>query len=207
MAKMALEILWVRCDVVTAARTRRGKLWTVPERIWPDMVDADGDWARWALLERVEAAGLLRRAGGPQWSVLREVQRSELPEQLVAEGRLESVQIEGSRRSYLAPKGFLEREYPDDDGRMRVLGPLDPLIWDRDLVRLVWGFEYLWEVYKPKHQRRWGYYVTPLLHEGQLVGRFEGHTEDGRVVVDRVWREDGVALDDQAFEAAVARLS
>ncbi|MCO4834815.1 MAG: winged helix DNA-binding domain-containing protein, partial [Acidimicrobiaceae bacterium] len=46
-------------------------------------------------------------------------------------------------------------DFPDDDGRMRILGPLDPLIWDRKLVQHIFSFEYIWEVYKPVEQRRW----------------------------------------------------
>ena len=81
------------------------------------------------------------------------------------------------------------------------------MIWDRALVEHVWGFEYVWEVYKPKAKRRWGYYVCPLLHRGQLVGRFEAHREDGGVVVDTVWPEVPGSIDDAAFADAIERLA
>jgi uncharacterized protein YcaQ len=179
----------------------------VPERALPAHAAADppADFARWALVERVEAAGLLPRASGPWWSMLNEVQQGDLPERLVAEGALERVEVDGARRPYLAPAGFRDRRFPDDDGRMRILGPLDPLLWCRALVRHVFGFDYVWEVYKPAEERRWGWYVCPLLHAGRLVGRFEGHVESGEVVVDRLWREEGAAFDDRAFAAAVER--
>ncbi|MCB9763682.1 MAG: YcaQ family DNA glycosylase [Alphaproteobacteria bacterium] len=206
-ATMALEVLQTRCQVVVAGRTTAGKLYDVPERALPHVAEAPpaGDFGRWALTERVEAAGLLSLAGGPQWSMLNEVRTSGLPEQLVAEGVLETVIVEGSRRICLAPAGFRERTFPEDDGRMRVLGPLDPLLWDRKLVRQAFGFEYIWEVYKPAAKRRWGWYVCPLLHQGRLVGRVEAHRADGRIVVDRVWKEPGVGFDDAAFGEAIAR--
>jgi hypothetical protein len=53
------------------------------------------------------------------------------------------------------------------------LAPLDPLAWDRDLLRSLFGFDYLWEVYVPAARRRWGYYVLPLLHGDRFVGRIE----------------------------------
>ena len=61
MTTMALEILW------TAGRSREGgKLYDVPERALPDHHDAPAEpFERWALLDRVRAAGLLARAGGP----------------------------------------------------------------------------------------------------------------------------------------------
>ena len=56
---------------------------------------------------------------------------------------------------------------------MRAIAPLDPLIWDRDLTSKVFNFEYVWEVYKIPKDRRWGYYVFPLLYKGKFFGRLE----------------------------------
>jgi len=224
LATMALRILWTQCRVVVCERTPQGKRYDIPSRALPESVTSgvsarsgesvypiktdDGvSFERWALLARVEACGLLSRAAGNRWSMLRDVQRGELPEQLVAEGELVSVTIAGSRRRYLARPEFLEAPVPtaeDFDDRMRILGPLDPLIWDRKLVKQVFDFEYVWEVYKPEHKRRWGYYVCPLLHRGRLVGRFEGRIDDEVMHVLGVWRESGGRhFDDRAFHAAL----
>ena len=56
---------------------------------------------------------------------------------------------------------------------MTFLAPLDPLCWDRDLLRTLFDFDYVWEVYVPEHKRRWGYYVLPILFGDRLVGRIE----------------------------------
>ncbi len=56
---------------------------------------------------------------------------------------------------------------------MTFLAPLDPLVWDRRLLRALWDFDYLWEVYVPEPRRKWGYYVLPLLFGARLVGRIE----------------------------------
>ena len=205
-ASMALEVLWTRCQVVVCGRRGKAKLYDVPERALPRAASrAGGDFARWALLERVEAAGLLARAGGAHWSMLADVRTSPLVDEMVADGSLEEVAVRGASRRYLAPKGFRRRRFPAPDERMRILGPLDPLLWDRALVRSAFGFEYVWEVYKPEGKRRWGWYVCPLLHKGRLVGRFEGRAEKGALRVLKLWREDGAAFDDDAFDAALAR--
>jgi uncharacterized protein YcaQ len=207
---MALEVLWTRCQVVVCGRGPGGKRYDVPERALPEVPRApvaggQDAFDRWALLERVEAAGLLSRAAGPHWSVLSDVRTSELPDALVREGLLEEVALPGSPRRYLAPAGFRERPVTEPDDRMRILGPLDPLLWDRGLVKLVFGFEYIWEVYKPAEQRRWGWYVCPLLHRGQLVGRLEARVVEGVLRVEKLWREKGVKLDDAALDEALAR--
>ncbi len=204
---MALEVLWTRCQVVVCGRGAGGKVYDVPRRALARVAEAPagGDFARWALLERVEAAGLLGRHGGPHWSMLSDVRTSELPDTLLREGVLEEVALPGSPRRYLAPAGFRERDVPEPDGRMRILGPLDPVLWDRGLVRLAFGFDYVWEVYKPAAQRQWGWYVCPLLHRGALVGRLEARVREDTLQVDNLWREKGVRLDDAALDEALAR--
>ena len=208
-ASMAIEVLWTRCEIVVAGRTGREKLWAVPAHALPDHHDAaaDGHFDRWALAERVRAAGLLPRGGGAAWSTtLRGARTSGVVDEMLADGTLEEVAIEGdSRRRLLAARSAVDRKVSKPDDRMRLLGPLDPLLWDRDLVRTVFGFEYLWEVYKPAKLRRWGWYVVPLLHRGRLVGRLEGRAVGTTLAIDRVWRERGIDFDEDALDAALER--
>lgn len=204
-ASMAIEVLWTRCEIVVAGRDRRGKLYDIPSRALPSVhrAEAEGGFERWAIAERVRAAGLLARAAGPSWSMLREARSSGVIEEMIAAGEIEKIAVEGPRRPYLAPKEIVRPTIAPDD-RMRILGPLDPLIWDRDLVRNVFGFEYVWEVYKPAGLRRWGWYVVPLLHRAELVGRLEGRIEQKTLRIDRIWRESK-GFDEDALEAALER--
>jgi uncharacterized protein YcaQ len=73
------------------------------------------------------------------------------------------------------------------------LGPLDPLVWDRDLLRSLFDYDYLWEVYTPEHKRRWGYYVIPILYGDRFVGRFEPRFDraTGTLRILGLWWEDG----------------
>jgi len=205
-ASMAIEVLWTRCQVVTTGRAAGRRVYDIPARALPSVAAAVAprSFLRWGVLSRVKVAGLLRVAGGPQWSMLSGARGTALLPALLKEGALVEVQVSGSRRRYLALPDTLtdlDRE-PPTDKRMRILGPLDPLLWDRPLVEHTTGFEYLWEVYKPAGKRRWGYYVCPLLYRGRLAGRLEGRRRDGRIVVEKLWRERGwnkaasAALDD-----------
>jgi len=203
---LALEILWSRCEVVVSAREGRHKRYDLPPRALGDVASRaiSESFARFALLERVAACGLLSRSAGVCWSTLGDVRTSELPDELVHEGLLTEVRIDGSNRRYLASPGFFGRCGPLD-GRLRILGPLDPLIWDRKLVEHIFDFEYVWEVYKPAASRRWGWYVCPLLHRGELVARMEGRVEEGSLVVQRLWPEPRRSLDDVALRRALER--
>jgi uncharacterized protein len=198
---MALEILWTLCDVVVAGRTESGaKIYDVPK--WDDQPQEP--FARWALRERARAAGLLTRAGGAMWSMLSSVRTSPLVDEMIEAGELVDVAIEGTSRRYLAVPEFLKTKAPQYDGRVRILGPLDPLLWDRDLVRHAFGFEYVWEVYKPAPQRKWGWYVCPLLHRDRLIGRIDARIEKNALVVKKIWLEDATA-GRAAIDAALER--
>ena len=60
-----------------------------------------------------------------------------------------------------------------------LLSPFDNLLWDRPFARRVLGFDHLIEVYKPAPQRRYGYYVLPLLWRDRIVGRADLKSERG----------------------------
>jgi uncharacterized protein len=189
---LALEILWTRCDIVVAGRTESGaKLYAIPP--WSGTPAEPFD--RWALRERVRAAGLLARATGPTWAVLTEARASGVIEEMIAAGELVEVTVEGSSRPYLAVPDFLEARARFDD-RLRILGPLDPLLWDRKLVQHAFDFDYVWEVYKPAAQRKWGWYVCPVLHRDRLIGRIDAQTR-------KVWLEKNCGVDRKEILKAV----
>jgi uncharacterized protein len=73
------------------------------------------------------------------------------------------------------------------------LAPLDPYVWDREFLRALHGFDYVWEVYVPEKRRRWGYYVLPILFGDRLVGRIEPRIErkSGTLRVLGLWWETG----------------
>jgi uncharacterized protein len=203
---MALEILWTRCDIVVTGRTESGaKRYDVPERALGAHSTAapEEPFEPWAVRERVRAAGLLTRAaGGSLWSMLRDVRTSSVVDELIARGEILEVTLEGSNRRYLAPPDLPKRK-PRFDDRVRILGPLDPLLWDRDLVRHLFDFDYVWEVYKPAAQRKWGWYVCPLLWRGAFVGRIDARVERNTLIVAKLWIEGDVDFD--AVTAALER--
>ena len=204
---MALEILWTECRLVVAGRRGRAKLYDVPERaLGPAALrlPSEPSFERWAIVHRAECAGLLPRRGGPWWSTLDHARQGPEVDQLIAEGALVEVRVEGVPGTYLSTPSFLARETPEPDDELRILGPLDALLWDRRLVKATFGFDYLWEVYKKAHLRRWGWYVMPLLHRGELVGRLEGRTQDGVLAVETLWEERRGALDLGALDETLA---
>ena len=77
--------------------------------------------------------------------------------------------------------------------RTTFLSPFDRLIHDRDRAEALWGFRYRLEMYVPRAKREYGYYVLPILHGDDLVGRIEPVLDrKARVLrVNGVWWEPG----------------
>ncbi|HKI58290.1 MAG TPA: crosslink repair DNA glycosylase YcaQ family protein [Trueperaceae bacterium] len=210
LVKHVLRGLWLSGQIVTHHRDKGRHVYDLPERVLPADVlgcpdPGESVSVRYLLRLRVRAAGLLRPGANQDvWSlpVAAERRRAALAD-LVAEGVLRRVDVEGE--PFLAvPEALAALEAPAVRG-MRFLAPLDSLLWDRLGVRRLFGFDYVWEVYKPASKRRWGYYVLPVWHRGRLVGRFDSrlHGAAGSAV----WRVSGFHWERRPEAATLAALS
>ena len=88
---------------------------------------------------------------------------------------------------------------------MTFLAPLEE-VSARGRALPLFDFEYLWEVYKPPEQRRWGYYTLPILYQDRLVARTDLKLERATktLVVKGFWLENHAVLTGQ-FMTALAR--
>ncbi len=211
-----LEALAEAGLLALARRDGNRRIYDLTERLFPPELLAtrppEREQRRHKLLSRYRAHGLLGRSGSAElWhgtapAIRKPAQpgqptRGELLAELVEDGTLVPVTVEGVRgdRFLLASElNLLEaaREAPDEPSEppgVAFLAPLDPLVWDRDFLRSLYDFDYVWEVYVPAAKRRWGYYVLPILYGDRLIGRIEPRA-DRRIGILRVidiWWEDG----------------
>jgi uncharacterized protein YcaQ len=78
--------------------------------------------------------------------------------------------VEGVRGEWRVDPEALGKPF---EGRTALLSPFDRLIHDRGRSLDLFDFEYTLEMYKPKDQRRWGYFALPILHLDQMVGKVD----------------------------------
>ena len=204
-ARAVMEAMFVTGELGIGRRDRSRRYYDLIERLVPAALlkthAPEEEQLRHRLLSRHRGVGLMA-VGGPSELLMgtgKAPERSRLTAALVEEGTLIPVQVEGfrERRHVLADEWPLVEDtaVPKPDARPAVtfVAPLDPLMWDRRLVRGVFGFEYIWEVYVQAPKRRWGYYVLPILFGDRLVGRIEPRydraTRTLRIV--GIWFEDG----------------
>jgi hypothetical protein len=232
-SRAVLEAL-AEAGILGIAR-RRGnrRFYDLAERLFPAGLLAEQVPERERLLHRLlsryRAHGLLGAGGaaeiflglgrGPLLDGSPRPARRELHAELVDRGELVPLEVEGVR----GPRFMLTDELPllaraerdvaaglppgGEQPGVALLAALDPLAWDRDLLRQLFAFDYVWEVYVPAARRRWGYYVLPILFGDRLVGRIEPRIERASATV-RVlawWWEDGFdPLETEGFVPAIA---
>ena len=160
--------------------------------------------AKWAILRRMGAMGVLwdRRSDSllGVWGMDAPLRRRAFAE--LAEAGLilplkvrETGQVFCARRSDAAIlDAVLSGETPKP--RCEFIAPLDPLLWDRNMVESVFGFRYRWEIYVPAAKRQYGYYVLPMIWGDGFAGRVEAVADKAASVlrVKHVWLEPGVRM-------------
>ena len=123
--------------------------------------------------------------------------RTALREELVENGDLVAVEVEGVRgkRFVLREEVGLLEAPPEPAPSVAFLAPFDPLVWDRALLGSLFEFEYVWDLFHPPAKRRYGWYVLPILFGDRFVGRIEPRIDraGGGVQVLGLWWEDGFA--------------
>ena len=89
-----------------------------------------------------------------------------------------------------------------------LLSPFDPLVWDRQRLKDLFGFDYTIEVYTPAAKRRFGYFTLPILHRGALVGRLDpkAHRAIGQFEVKALALEPGVEPSDDLVRGLASAL-
>ena len=89
-----------------------------------------------------------------------------------------------------------------------LLSPFDNLLWDRPFAERVLGFRHLIEVYKPAPERRYGYYVLPLLAQDRIVGRADVKADRAAgTLTAKAWHPEGRFRSTEPLERALARLA
>lgn len=190
--KWVAEALWSAGTLATATRSGFARHYDLAARVLPAEVLArrvdDDEAIRELTLRAAAALGVGTAADIRDYFRLSAAQVRPALEALVGSGDLEPVSIAGSP-GYLAAG----QPIPRADRGTALLCPFDPLIFFRPRVQRMFGFRYRIEIYTPAAKREFGYYVWPLLLDGELVARVDLKADraTGALQVPGAFLEDG----------------
>jgi uncharacterized protein YcaQ len=223
---LALYYLWITGEVMTHHRERFERVYALTETVAPAHLIRESDEPeadRFLIKKDISFSGL-SRLNRVQDSYHRGVpfeQAKQICEAMLADGDIIEVQVEGWKAMHYALGGDASLLRDVSAGRVPpawapletnttdevvFLAPLDQ-VSARGRAKILFGFDYIWEVYKPEHQRKFGYYTLPMLWGDRLVARFDSKLDrtTNTFVILGLWLEDAALGNDEAFAEALAR--
>ncbi len=232
---VALYYLWRTGELMTHHRERFERVYALAEHIAPaDLLRESSDEEADAfILRKTIAFHALHRLSGTGSGdignpVLRRVLKrpvtarevARIREQMLSEGDIVPVRVEGLKELHYAlagdandlrevAAGRVPRTWRPSDTTTReevtLLSPLD-IVTARERARALFDFDYKWEVYVPLAQRKYGYYVLPILWDDAFVARIDlklDRTTEA-LVVGGIWFENRAAASNPALRHALA---
>ena len=219
-ARSVLEQLYTDGTLVIHHKNGSRKFYDLAERHLdpallqaPNPCETEEALLCWRVLRRIGAVGLLwnRNSTALLGIPLNAEARRRVFARLEEEGKILPVGVEG----IAAPFAYRAEDAPlmqavladelDRKPRMEFLAPLDPMLWDKELLAALFDFRYSWEIYTPAAKRKYGYYTLPVLWGETFAGRIEAAADRkaGTLLVKHFWPEPGVRQT-KKLETAVA---
>lgn len=205
--KRWLEAWFALGELMIARRENFHRVYDLRERVHPSAAGVplpSSDELRRALVDKAASAlGVTQARWLDDYFRIKPRYRDAELDSLAADGLLLRVTVEG----WTAP-GYVHRRHAAlarqaERGRLAathrtLLSPFDPVVWDRERARTMFGFDYRLECYTPEPKRRYGYFVLPILIRGALVGRLDAkaHRSDGVFEIKALFLEPHVRLDE-----------
>jgi uncharacterized protein YcaQ len=221
LARAALETLYHMGALGISRRTGARRYFDLPERLLahpvfsaPDPNSSLEEYHDWHMLRRMGGLGLAQMGAGEHWGGIvgmKAGQRQAAQKRLLEKQLIEEVSVEG-----VPQKQFFIRS--QDQAYLATplqplptpifLAPLDNLLWDRSRLQLLFGFEYVWEIYKPAEKCQFGRYTMPVLYGEHFIARFEPQLErkSRKFRVKGWWWEENIPKDKTLLQALSAAL-
>lgn len=184
-SKRALQLLFY-CGIVTiSARTGMLKTYALMEQHfgWKSLPKAASKLEHHEyLLERaLRAQGIVSLRSICPLGAPRRLAVHRLIQAKVRQKKLVPVVLEGAEKieHWVRPETLDDVPRPGES-RAHLLSPFDPLVIQRDRLRLFFGYEHRFEAYVPKEKRVFGYFALPVLLGDDIVAALDLKTDRAR---------------------------
>lgn len=233
---LALYYLWLTGELMTHHRERFERVYSLAEHVAPAHLlreSSDDEADAFLIRKAIAFHGLhriVRNGGGDIGNPIlnrilrrpiRPAEVARMRDRMLSDGDIIEVQVEGWKEPHYAlasdakylrelSAGRVPREWAPCDTTTReevvFLSPLD-IVTARERARVLFDFEYKWEVYTPLAQRKYGYYALPVLWGDALPARIDMKLDrtSNTLVVCGFWLEERKMAGDPEFGDALAK--
>lgn len=209
-AKIALEMLFWRGELMISERRNFQKIYDLPERVLPGDIDtgypSDNELGRFLVNRALSAHGIAtpKEIVDHIHSANKKAIFATLHE-LVEAGEVLQVSVDriGDTTYYALPDILNKSRIPKKSkATIRFLSPFDNLIIQRSRTQKLFGFDYALECYTPPAKRKHGYFVLPILYRDNFIGRLDPKADrkSKTLVIRNLFFEDGYSPDDRCIE-------
>ena len=220
-SSLALYYLWRTGEVMTHHRKKFERVYALTETVAPHDLIRENDDAttdRFLFKKEIAFSGLSRLNKSPRSAPFS--RKKPILEALLSDDEIIEVKVERWKPVHYAlssdvpllneliagriPKVWKPLETTTTE-EVSFLAPLDQ-VSARGRAKVVFDFDYVWEVYKPADKRKYGYYTLPILWGDQLVARFDSKFDatTKTFLVLGFWLEDENLGKDEGFAEALA---
>jgi uncharacterized protein YcaQ len=211
-AKIALEYLFARGDLMIANRVNFQRVYDLTERVLPQWVDTHPptleERDRYWIEQGVKALGICQPAQLAEYAFhMRRSLPKALAEDIMKEGvvvPIQAVLADGETHEMVVHRDHLETLSQAVEGAVKAdrttfLTFFDSLFWCRGRDVQLWGYRNILEAYVPQKKRQYGYFCLSILHHDKLVGRFDPKLERqaGLLRLKALYLEPGIAPDEE----------
>ena len=220
-SRSVLEQLYTTGELIIHHKEGSRKYYDLADRHIPedilkaaDPLPDEYDHIKWRARRRIGAVGMLWNRNSTAFLGIHGLNvqiRDRVFADLLADKEITRITVEGIDAPFYILKEDRKLLKPASDpsvrsNRCEFLAPLDPLLWDRELIKKIFDFTYSWEIYTPKEKRIYGYYVLPVLYGDRFVGRIEHKKENGDMYIGNIWFEKDIKRTRRILQAVNRRM-
>jgi uncharacterized protein YcaQ len=220
-AKIALEYLFVKGDLMVASRVNFQRVYDLTERVLPAWVDRNSptleERDRYLVEQGLMALGICLPTQIAEYAFhMRWAYPKALGAELLKKGILAPVQAhlaDGETHELVVHRDQLEALKKVAEGEIQAqrttfLSFFDSLFWCRGRDVQLWDYQNLLEAYIPAEKRKYGYFCLSILHKERLVGRFDPKLErkTGVLRIKALYLEQGVEPDEELMSGVATSM-
>ena len=200
--KLALDYLWLKGDLCVSHRKGFIKYYDITERLIPAELIHD----QYSTEQQIDflCQSALQRLG---FATANEIQRfyeacdlAEVKHWISQQSsnlcQVEVETFDGRMVAMVAHANITAMLdcLPEPCQRLRIISPFDPVVRDRARLERLFGMSYRIEIYTPALQRKYGYYIYPVIEGERICARIDvrANRSSNRLEVAAWWLEPGI---------------